>query len=354
VGWTTQLDTRIFDPDNALPGAQGVNKADPNDDSADSHNPGDNYLGFNLAPNPPSNLVTMTALLGQTINLPEQQYTIDFGQYQLLSSNPGNNFIVAVGNSIPALSAVDFAKDGLTLFYPYGDARIPTPLPSENQTKLLTSWRTLWVEEDTMGTAPKQLPGADEPPFQPTRPDVGTLLADLMLPACVTVEVYPRWGVIPYQYDIGGNVYSPGPDQVALARMCRMAPPSTADFWCVQVIGVCFDSSLKASDGSNAYGGYIFGTGAAFIAEEKIFDEYARHRPDWLAQYEERIVAHEVLHAFLGDHDPNLNPNTPDDDQRGPADYGMMDPNVVIDLNAEIPKLRGDQLRKIQQNGLYY
>ena len=96
-GWSANLYARVFDPANALSGGF----------------PGDNYAGFSMggdigtAMSPTSaGPVPVSSFQLNLLTSPACNVT-HLGPFTVNAPNPGNNFIVAVGNSAGALRAVD-------------------------------------------------------------------------------------------------------------------------------------------------------------------------------------------------------------------------------------------------------
>jgi hypothetical protein len=123
---------RVFDPDHysSLP------------DFDTGAGPNDNVQAGGGAAQPGGSLdsSTVTLLAGTTsVTL---QFVIDAKQ-------PGNNFIVAAGGRQAWLNAYLFNDDGVTLITPPPGASYP--IPQTSQTRQLTVWRTLHVEQDSMG-----------------------------------------------------------------------------------------------------------------------------------------------------------------------------------------------------------
>jgi hypothetical protein len=244
---------------------------------------------------------------------------------QITQPNPGNNFIsVAVGRK-ERLDAVKFADDGMTLLRAGG----VDPLPPRFQTKLLTVWRTLHVEEDSLGppTAFDSFDGPGENGDDDVNPgDLGTgdanspgttlgpfaqpslnWLKQEMRKTCVKVV-----SVEAPRYDPRDNaafVRNVMEDMIIGNAKNIRDLTTRSDRWVVQVFAA-YEQELTQSFDPNegiAILGNTKGTGDAgvVIFLETIRDVSANvagsKPPETIAQ---RVVLHEVMHRFgHGAHD---------------------------------------------------
>lgn len=148
---------RVFDPDHD----SSIPDFDTNGDVPD-----DNVLAGGAQAQPGASLgsTELTFLPGTTTARIE--LAIDAKQ-------PGNNFVVVASGRQEWLQAYLFNDDGVTLIDPLGGQ----PLPENVQTRQLTVWRTLNVEQDSMG-APASTEYFDPPGStlydQDPQGDIGT------------------------------------------------------------------------------------------------------------------------------------------------------------------------------------
>jgi hypothetical protein len=253
------------------------------------------------------------------------------GPFTVTAPNPGNNFIVAVGNSAQALYALWIGDPGgRTIKYVHTaspsspDAGTATviAIPAANQTSILTTWRTLTVEVYMMN-----LPGVHMPTYN-------GLLSQLMAPACVAVQyVANNNSPLPLR-DKSGRLWS---DVNPQTYVNEFYPTFNSDYhWVVDVIGASVMPSSWVSQG--VWVGYNFdgppwgnlkNGGPAFI-----FERTAQMQAD--PSLEPLVFAHEVLHCFFG-----LHGGLPE------ADEGIMHVPAI-------PLLTPRQLKRIQMSGLWY
>lgn len=145
AGWTATAFLKAFDPDHYS--------------SDDDFDPPSGTVNLTAKDNVGAGGTAITpggdlALLSLTFNSGETQKSTDF---RIARRQPGNNFIVAANGIQSTVNAMTFAADGVTLMNPATGAAVP----ASSQTRILTVWRTLWIEEDSMR------PPADNEVFDP-------------------------------------------------------------------------------------------------------------------------------------------------------------------------------------------
>jgi hypothetical protein len=357
---------RVFDPDHYMPGAPVDNTApfsdgaDPNDFTAGSNNPDDNVEGG----------VGDAASIGMTPG--QLEVTFEGGapngedkiKYEVLTiqfAQPGNNFIVAASPNENFLNSVHFRSDGVTL------ERAGVALSPMHQTRILTVFRKLWVEVDTMvwadltkfadgpfngqvacgGGAPNHALCDD--PWRDTQfYNVNlTVLANLLAPALVFVEQLSggdNSDLLPFKHN--------APPGGAANFGNTVRDVASEEFYWVTHTVVGYeqapDQDLDGELGFTLGWGYIRnGDGPNFVFLETIRDVVAAGAvtvqghpnpvPVTVAQaiLENRVVAHETLHRFLGWHGT-----------KG-ADDGIM--AIAPTLSAAPLNITAYQIRLIQQ-----
>jgi hypothetical protein len=117
---------KMFDPDNAPTDAD----IDPNGNGPDD----------NVGLNTPSGFLQPDSLL-----IPRTTSVKKTSLY-VFAPQPGNNFIVAASGTLARLNNVVFAADGVTLLKEPGGGDVE----GNRRTSILTLWRTLWIEQDSM------------------------------------------------------------------------------------------------------------------------------------------------------------------------------------------------------------
>jgi len=321
---------KVFDPDH-LPDEQDAGEAntaadgDPNDHTAGTHTGDDNLGSTGSGMSPAAGQITIGA--GQDNGVLE--LTIDEPQ-------PGNNFIVVANGRQSVPTNYRFKADGKTLERP---ANPWEDVPAAVQTPMLTVWRTLWMERDSMeapisgippnGEGPFTGPGVDEDDveFDPHSPAI-TVATTNYQDALVRVLELP-----PATYDVTDDVdfvhnlpieltWTKGNPKRDVSSKC--------DFWVIHLVGgyeghrkeegvPASENSMDADPNTeNGLVGYDVGKTAdepCFVFLETIRDLAvnvgATADPGMSAEvtYENRVALHESLHQFLGMHsDPNVSP----------------------------------------------
>ena len=150
---------KIFDPDHWSDEDIGGSKFDPNDQTA----PNDNVTagGAVLMKADFSAAASSVKLVGDG-----EKRTVYIGmRIQDGSRQPTNNYLVAADLDINRLNDIVFGPDGTILHH---DDPEDTPVPEDVRvTKLLTLWRTVYIEADSMGA-----PNLTQNPY-PTRVAAG-------------------------------------------------------------------------------------------------------------------------------------------------------------------------------------
>ncbi|MGI8978289.1 MAG: hypothetical protein ACR2FY_03595 [Pirellulaceae bacterium] len=129
-GRTANFFVRIFDPDHA---------SSDNGHDTNGSTPDDNYTASGFVAMPGGGLASqgISFFDGETESIEE---------FTITARQPGNNFIVAGSGRRDWINAATFAADGTTILRKSGG----TPIPPTCQTRVLTVWRTLNIEEDSM------------------------------------------------------------------------------------------------------------------------------------------------------------------------------------------------------------
>jgi hypothetical protein len=340
-GFSAVVYMRSFDPDHEFnPSSSSANfTLDPNDSYQSTPQDLDNRFG---------SVVTGGGgfLLNDQISFAAGQ-AAKTNPFKILAIQPGNNF--NVGATIHQAWA---NTPYMHLSFTNRVAIEGVKMTPAHSTEVLTVWRTLHVERDSMGEPdpiydlfdPTPAPGWDDPeptPWDVRDADIG-LLAESFRPANIDVSADLQAYDITDGWDIdffARNVIDEA-DVNASAEDMRDVRNNNA-FWTVQVIGAYefADEDFDHPDKGTTFG-ILYGADEPFAL---VFLEAIRDRAAFAGSVDypvtfgsnateremildRRTVVHEVAHAFLGYH---FYINTYQDPTH-PSNYGIM--NIIVDL----------------------
>ena len=316
LGMMGTLHLRVYDPDNDI--LDGPTYTVDDGDPGSFENDGLYQVNDNYGGSPGMNPARVEITFSEGEDSAGQTFAIPNGKRQ-----PGNNYIVAASSNMPAPKEYyHFAEsDGETLYYwgheigsggsgGSGGQATQIDVPPNLHTSMLTLWRTLWTELDSMlhpstqsepnkrGTFGSTQPEPDDAEFDPHSPDTSFLAAQ-MARACVRVESLPP------TYDTRDDLpfwhNRPMVGSTAFTSQVRDVL-SEADFWSAHIVGMYEADADWDYDGEDQW--HIGqSNGPVFIYEEVIRDLSQNHpgaRPE--AEIERHIVLHEILHRFFGPH----------------------------------------------------
>ncbi len=180
---------------------------------------------------------------------------------------------------------------------------------------VLTVWRRLTVEVDSMGAPPASAVFPDDgeandvaPPAAGVPPPNTGLLADAFRPAHVQVVLGTPFdrNNVPFDYHLSDADY-------LLQGVARGIPePDSGIFWSAYVLGAYEPETTRDGDGADAENPMVGATYRhenefTYIFQEVIRDVTTDEHPDWDRDLVEmRVVVHEVGHQFELDHGPGV------------------------------------------------
>jgi hypothetical protein len=191
TGFKFTVGFKSLDPDHRHTPENADDRFDPNDDFADpvdlkaqdnrQTGGGSGDLGMSPA--------TRTIVVGSGFATNSGLFTIDDAQ-------PGNNFILVAGHQDDAIRLVGLSTiDGVTPQYRFNENTLTLPTPFRSQ--ILTVWRTLWVETDSMRGPNVNTEGPfDQPPgdaeYDKSLPDVPDPPIDLLIDEYARADIDVR------------------------------------------------------------------------------------------------------------------------------------------------------------------
>lgn len=330
-GFTTNVIVKAFDPDHSFnPSDPGETLSlDRNDEFSSSGNPPLSTLVRKPNDNRPVNIGGHFAVDAIPFSNTE---TVKSTTFRIGEIQPGNNFrVVALGRR-DNLALVEFAPDGVTLL----EFDCGCPLNPGNVTEVLTVWRTLHIEPDSMG-APDATDmalqdhfadPANDDPHPGNVPDARLgLLAEKFAPANVAVVADLGDYDVKEDFTFQRNsdierVKQPNGAEYVAAKDVRDVK-NDRKFWAIQVNGAYeFDEDQDYDENGTpgVWGFAAFGTPAGsgepvvFIFLETVRDLALNAPPLRLpatgelrnqvgrTELEKRAVVHEVGHTFLVRH----------------------------------------------------
>ncbi|MFN0019352.1 MAG: Calx-beta domain-containing protein [Pirellulaceae bacterium] len=324
MGWADPVKVAIkaFDPDHAHNPTEPLDTMDWNDAflpgavGPPTHKPKDNRQTSAHAPSVGGTLTDTTLTFAPTEDAKETSFKIDDPQ-------PGNNFKLVTAPTRHDIIGVRFLPDdetdGVTLYYKWEGTL--KPVPSMFTTDVLTVWRTLWIEQDSMGapTLPEDGP-FDGMTDDPNMGNVPKAPIDLLYPAFYPANVVVKTITENEAKDSRDdkffihNIENLG---AAATKVKEEMKDIEEDFsaWVVEIVGAYEGPDLKSFDPNenDSWGGYaVANTNIAFVYLETIRDRAAYVPPpaplpgspqavnvDLLKQ---RITLHEVGHLMGLDH----------------------------------------------------
>ena len=263
--------------------------------------------------------------------LPEKHEILNI--FQVENPQPGNNWHVAVHDEESVVTKFDYISSDSQGVKLQRHGTAPGPeyalVASSLYTDMLTAARTLWIEHDAMGPSANQANAVLRGTFTAAdddQPELGgrainiALLNQVLLPSLVVATILPgnynKDSVIPFAH------YTKLNDAAAQYADPFRNVRSEQAFWVVQVVSAYEGDAMKDNDADAPFllGGWTLGyaTGVAhgsdlptYIYHEEIRDVLAdgamANKPAITFQNNATsvIVAHEVMHRFLGPHDEN-------------------------------------------------
>ena len=232
---------------------------------------------------------------------------------EITNAQPGNNYIVAALPKRPneAQNIVDrvyFGSDGFTLKYEWDGERRGVPLT--HRSELLTVWRTLWVELDSMPAPDEAADGPfnqPEPEYDPLPGDLPNIPIDLLAPNFQPANIEVQ--LIPDGPGIGRDIrddtifshyvseFLGGPAELALTMRDS---GSFEQFWSIQIIDSFELSRATDFDGETLFvlGIAVPNTNTALIFYETLRDRsYYPGDPVSPATIDEsRLIRRAALH----------------------------------------------------------
>ena len=358
-GYSTTVHLKVFDPDYYVDGgpAHTPQDGDPNDQTAGTYNPGDNFGGLGMTP--------ATAQL--TFEEDEWQHSAMFlidGPYA------GNNFLVGANPRLSVLNNYAFMPDGKNLYFMEQGQQVIVDPPFRTD-NWLTVWRTLWMELDDM-VAPD--PVADGP-FDGAGVGNDDVILDPGVAPIDLTKNSMHWALIevealPGEYNVKDATPNDGTGTVEFVHNLTAQISSTKSgpvrdvasepaFWVIHTIGAYEERTETVGDNkggdwdpnweANSWLGWAYQYGADgsnFIFYETIRDRQLNDplpnppTPVDVDTLTERVVFHEALHRFLGPHG-------------GDPDTGVADGVMVYDTamygTPEANELTPRQIRIINQ-----
>ncbi|MEO8494932.1 MAG: hypothetical protein ABI614_07670 [Planctomycetota bacterium] len=294
AGFATRVYLKIFDPDHVgdvLEFEPDPFDFEPEDDNVDTNGA---MIGVGAALN--STEVVFAA--GESV----KTATMTISNLQ-----PGNNFIISGSGRQEWLTDIVFDDTGTTLLVKEGGNAVP----NDRRTNTLTVWRTLHVEEDSMGPPPagEVFDGAGvgnddvAPVF--TNPSLALLSSEL-LRASIQVVVVPEPSTQSPGIDIRDNVaFVHNLADITHANAKRDVQ-SSESFWAVQIVAAYEWLETKDADpppggAEEAVTGVTIGSlqRPIYIFLETSRDVAATKTGAVAASIiTERTVLHEVIHRF--------------------------------------------------------
>jgi hypothetical protein len=348
---------KAFDPDHELaPSNQeealGHRRPDPNDSFQNGMKyPDDNRPYTYTGALPPTPGAHLGAHFDADQLLFEAGDVIKEARFVIDNRQPGNNFIAVARGRREWLDLVHFGEDAEALFLGTAPDR---EVPQGARTAILTVWRTLHVELDSLGPPTEAQSLLFGPEFDDVNPgDLG----DLPIAGAATNFAAAKVRVIAdlQAYDPGTtsdnipfvhNLDITGDPAFAKAiGDAKRGVKNNADFWAAQVING-YEASLDEDydDDTVALMGHAgLGDAIVWVFSESIRDFLASPHPGKpaLASFEEVLdntVYHELLHLFNFFHG----------DADGEGDKGILDSLWVTDVPGADISLRPKQIGGIQ------
>ena len=316
AGTSTTVYLRSFDPDHpSSDTAFDVN------DATQANAPEDNVMaGGGAAPNGGGHLTPQ-----ETLTVPANA-TSGRVSFHVSSPQPGNNFVVVASGREEYLDQLQFGADGVTLVRQQSGN-----IPSSVHTPVLTVWRTLHVELDSMAAPaadpdPNEFPGAGQGAgaFQDDEypGDVGAANnGDFAMPSLAFLTSEFERGNVAVQADILDGPDDPDQqDDIAFVHNLGDAAygaavidvPYNTSFWTVQVFAAYegpSDVDFDPNAGTARMGQSINHTVTIYL--ETIRD-LAANLPGAVDadRLRQRNVLHEVMHQFgyMAHDDAVMNP----------------------------------------------
>ena len=263
---------KLFDPDNPL-------DVDQNDSEGDN----------NYRPDDNNGSAVLTAgvihfSLGQKVNTDVLRFT---------KAHAGDDYIVAAHPNGDTLALYRFKpNEGKTLQRPDDDDWVE--LDEELQTKILTVWRTLWLELDQMAAI-----ALNDPPPEPNP----SLAEKALAAACVDVKKVPcGWNSTPTATFANPLGQATNPNYLGVSNSCRdiLLNQVSESFWCIHGIGAYINEwnswglSTETSEGGAFF---VFITSATNYCNEAELN--GKPYEGGLNEQLARTAYHEIMH-YLG------------------------------------------------------
>lgn len=313
---------KAFDPDHAHHPTEYFDSLDPNDwvepivQEEAKHTPNDNRKTVPGGPASLGGTLTDTSLtFAPTERTKETSFTINDAQ-------PDNNFKLVTTAARHGIDTVHFladdVTDGVTLYRKW-EGHPDSAIPFHYTTDILTVWRTLWIERDSMGTPDPMLDG----PFNAEDPNMGnvpdapiTLLHDAFYLASIDVKVITNY-VTKDTRDDAFFIHNIENFDTATTKVIdeMRDVPGGYTAWVVELVGAYEGPKALDFDDEDAHllGFSVFNTNVAYVFLETIRDRAAYVPPpqggvpasvneELLKQ---RLTLHEVGHVMGLPHSTN-------------------------------------------------
>jgi len=339
-GKQVRVQFRIFDVDDPtqdpVAGGPPTNKVDRND----RRSRGGNILRVG-GDNRPNGTLGMDPNAIETVRVSDSE--IAEVEYTLTETNPGNNYKVLVSGSRNMIrraeidTSVANGQDSVNSFRSRANNSFKPP--KENSSPLLSVWRKLHVEVDSMGEVnPSGLTNVDPLRGDVPDPDIGGVSVLFDTAYIHTLKASSgNNGNLPFEPHFQTR------QQIKNYVNEERQTPSSDHFWSVHVVGI-FEHSFRNRDNDpdseqGVPGGFERDQNESedgvWIAMEVLRDLAAEHNwnPDVQTNVEQIVVAHEIGHDFLG----NDHSNASTDIMWAPRNNGqeVQIPNVPFQFSAK-------------------
>jgi hypothetical protein len=317
---------KVFDPDHAFdPTDTGekVQNLDPNDeiDWDEPDHPLIRGVDDNRVGGLTSGLMTGGELSASLVRLRDSS---GLTTLKVTNPQPGNNFIVASAPHSGILGAAAFRSDGVTLTEPsVSDAATTVDVLSALVTPIITVWRRLHLERDSMGTPDAVTDGPFDDPVDPGEVEPENYDPMPTLPQTLSIAEMKRFAAanilpvddVEYLNDNRGGTDVPFLHNLDAINRGAIEPwidvPNSPDFWSLNILASYEGGDDMDNDGMDmerpAVGEWI-GPARITVYLETERDVYQQAvdagQTVTLALRDELAlsVLHEAAHTFIGDH----------------------------------------------------
>ena len=164
-------------------------------------------------PGPDDNHGSMSILNNDPLNLPacvkfNANESFKKKEFKINAAYAGDNYIVAIHPNPGIVNKYRFKSDGTTLERPDGSAW--APLDTALQTKILTVWRTLWIELDRMYVPSGLKPNGEPADYQISNTLVESFPPNILAAGGKIATELARACIVPKEFTPNDNVEVPG------------------------------------------------------------------------------------------------------------------------------------------------